>query len=79
MVVVVFGLDMWEVFMAWVKFVREDVEIEVEDGISVLEAEIQAGLRPDAPCGGLGKCGKCLVKINGAYSYEEFMRIVKEL
>ena len=51
--------------MAWVKFVREDIEIEVEDGISVLEAEIQAGLRPDAPCGGLGKCGKCLVKING--------------
>ena len=51
--------------MAWVKFVREDVEIEVEDGTSVLEAEIQAGLRPDAPCGGLGKCGKCLVKING--------------
>ena len=49
---------MWEVFMAWVKFVREDIEIEVEDGISVLEAEIQAGLRPDAPCGGLGKCGK---------------------
>ena len=38
--------------MAWVKFVREDIEIEVEDGISVLEAEIQAGLRPDAPCGG---------------------------
>ena len=34
--------------MAWVKFVREDIEIEVEDGISVLEAEIQAGLRPDA-------------------------------
>ena len=28
--------------MAWVKFVREDIEIEVEDGISVLEAEIQA-------------------------------------
>ena len=51
--------------MAWVKFVREDIEIEVEDGISVLEAEIQAGLWPDAPCGGLGKCGKCLVKING--------------
>ena len=49
--------------MAWVKFVREDIEIEVEDGISVLEAEIQAGLRPDAPCGGLGKCGKCLVRI----------------
>ena len=24
--------------MAWVKFVREDIEIEVEDGISVLVA-----------------------------------------
>ena len=46
--------------MAWVKFVREGVEIEVEYGTSVLEAEIQAGLRPDAPCGGLGKCGRCL-------------------
>ena len=51
--------------MVCVKFVREDIEIEVEDGMSVLEAEIRAGLRPDAPCGGLGKCGKCLVKING--------------
>ena len=51
--------------MGWVKFLREDVEIEVEDRVSVLEAEIRAGLRPDAPCGGLGKCGKCLVKING--------------
>ena len=51
--------------MAWVKFVREGIEIEVNAGMSVLEAEIRAGLRPDAPCGGLGKCGKCLVKING--------------
>lgn len=51
--------------MAWVKFVRENIEIEMEDGASVLEEEIRAGLRPDAPCGGLGKCGKCLVKING--------------
>ena len=52
--------------MAWVKFVREDIEIEVEDGdIGTGRREIQAGLRPDAPCGGLGKCGKCLVKING--------------
>ena len=65
LVVVMLGLEMWEVFMAWVKFVREGIEIEVNAGRSVLEAEIQAGLRPDAPCGGLGKCGKCLVKING--------------
>lgn len=51
--------------MAWVNFVKEGKRIEVEDGVSVLEAEIRAGLRPDAPCGGLGKCGKCLVKIDG--------------
>ena len=51
--------------MAWVRFVREGKCIEVEDGSSVLEAEIRAGLRPDAPCGGQGKCGKCLVKLNG--------------
>lgn len=65
MAVIMFGLDMWEVFVAWVKFVREGIEIEVNAGMSVLEAEIQAGLRLDAPCGGLGKCGKCLVKMNG--------------
>ena len=58
LVVVMLGLEMWEVFMAWVKFVREGIEIEVNAGRSVLEAEIQAGLRPDAPCGGLGNCGK---------------------
>ena len=53
--------------MAWVKFVREGIEIEVNAGMSVLEAEIRAGLRPDAPCGGLGKCGKCLSEVcNGA-------------
>ena len=51
--------------MAWVRFVREGKCIEVEDGCSVLEAEIRAGIRPDAPCGGQGKCGKCLVKLNG--------------
>ena len=59
-----FGLDMWEVFMAWVKFVREGIEIEVNAGMSVLEAEIRAGLRPDAHSGGLGKCGKRLEKIH---------------
>ena len=30
--------------MAWVNFVREGKRIEVEDGVSVLEAEIRAGL-----------------------------------
>ena len=39
--------------MAKVYFVREEISIEVPVGISVLEAEIRAGLAPDAPCGNL--------------------------
>ena len=35
--------------MAKVYFVREEISIEVPVGISVLEAEIRAGLAPDAP------------------------------
>jgi len=35
-------------------------------GGSVYEAMIRAGLHPDAPCGGTGKCGKCRVEIDGA-------------
>ena len=51
--------------MAKVYFVREEISIEVPVGTSVLEAEIQAGLAPDVPCGGQGTCGKCLVKVDG--------------
>mgnify|MGYP004462564083 FL=1 len=51
--------------MGVVIFIREQKQIEVPDGTTILEAEIQAGLCPDAPCGGQGKCGKCLVKANG--------------
>jgi len=46
-----------------VSFIREKTSILVPEGMTVLEAEIQAGLKPDAPCGGAGKCGKCLVRI----------------
>lgn len=38
-------------------------EIFVEENTSLLDAQITAGLRPDAPCGGKGTCGKCLVEI----------------
>ena len=51
--------------MAKVYFVREEISIEIPVGTSVLEAEIQAGLAPDVPCGGQGTCGKCLVKVDG--------------
>ena len=51
--------------MGNITFIREHKVLEVPDGMTVLDAEIQAGLEPDAPCGGQGKCGKCLVKANG--------------
>ena len=52
--------------MARVYFVREEISVEVPVETSVLEAEILAGLAPDAPCGGgQGTCGKCLVKVDG--------------
>ena len=48
-----------------VEFIHENKTIQVEEGTTVLQAERIAGLSPDAPCGGSGKCGKCLVKISG--------------
>lgn len=48
-----------------VRFVREGREAQVEEGTTLLAAEIAAGLVPDAPCGGQGKCGKCKVKLDG--------------
>lgn len=45
-----------------IKFIREEKEIQVEPGTKILDAERMAGIIPDAPCGGQGKCGKCRVK-----------------
>ena len=46
-----------------VTFPDRGVRVAVPAGSTVLAAEIAAGLQPDAPCGGRGTCGKCLVKI----------------
>ena len=42
-----------------VSFHLKNKEVTVEEGTTILEAERLAGLEPDAPCGGAGKCGKC--------------------
>ena len=55
--------------MFQVSFPLQNRTVEVEAGTTVLAAEIAAGLHPDAPCGGMGVCGKCQVEIlaeNGA-------------
>lgn len=46
-----------------VTFPEDAVSISVTAGTTVLAAAIAAGLKPDAPCGGRGTCGKCLVRI----------------
>jgi len=37
--------------------------VETAPGVDILEAARKAGIEIDAPCGGKGTCGKCLVKI----------------
>lgn len=48
-----------------VYFIRERKALAVAAGTTVLEAEITAGIVPDAPCGGKGRCGKCVVTVDG--------------
>lgn len=46
-------------------FQPDNITVLAESGITLLQAQIQAGLHPDAPCGGNGSCGKCLVSLDG--------------
>ena len=46
-------------------FEREGKTVTVKEGVTVLQAAIDAGLEPNAPCGGAGKCKKCQMKIGG--------------
>ncbi len=44
-----------------VTFLPGDISVQVPAGSTLLQAQITGGLRPDAPCGGKGTCGKCRV------------------
>ena len=48
-----------------VTFKPQDVTVSVDEHTTLLQAQIDAGLRPDAPCGGKGTCGKCTVTVDG--------------
>ena len=48
-----------------VTFLPGNVSVTVDPGTTILQAQIQAGLHPDAPCGGNGTCGKCRVELDG--------------
>lgn len=48
-----------------VTFLPQNTWVSVDGGSNLLQAQILAGLRPDAPCGGKGTCGKCRVILDG--------------
>lgn len=46
-----------------VRFIPDNIEIEVDKGTNVLSAAMAAGVHINASCGGMGVCGTCRVKI----------------
>lgn len=54
--------------MARITFIKEQLEIEVENGTKLIECIRKAGLYIEAPCNGKGKCGKCKVIAKGNLS-----------
>jgi uncharacterized 2Fe-2S/4Fe-4S cluster protein (DUF4445 family) len=50
--------------MAKVTFYPFNKSIDVQEGITVLEAARLAQITIEAPCAGMGTCGKCKVKLN---------------
>ncbi|KPU45680.1 phenol hydroxylase P5 protein [Oxobacter pfennigii] len=46
-----------------VQFQPNNVEIAVQSGTTIMEALDEAKIYYDFPCGGIGKCGKCKVKV----------------
>jgi uncharacterized 2Fe-2S/4Fe-4S cluster protein (DUF4445 family) len=46
-----------------ISFITEGREVVVEKGLSILEGARAAGVVIESPCGALGTCGKCKVKI----------------
>ena len=46
-----------------ITLVNEQKTVWARPGATLLEVQVEAGLHPDAPCGGQGTCGKCLVDV----------------
>ncbi len=65
--------------MATVRILPAGVTLEVETGTALLDAVRKAGINLEAPCGGKGTCGKCLVRIvEGDVDHELSMMISDE-
>lgn len=48
-----------------VTFLPAKAKIQVRDGLTIMEAAVEAGIELEGPCGGKGTCGKCRVKLLG--------------
>lgn len=51
--------------MPQIRFVNEDISIEVEEGTKLIDSIRKAGLKIETPCNSVGKCGKCKVRAFG--------------
>ena len=49
-----------------VTFFPGSIMAEVQDGETILDAAVRAGVQVNSVCGGKGTCGKCLVIVDGA-------------
>lgn len=48
-----------------VSFFPDSTSVEVDDGATVLDAAVAAGVPVNSVCGGKGTCGKCVVIVDG--------------
>ncbi len=53
-----------------VTFLPDDVTVDVERGVSLMQAAELAEVQLHAPCGGKGTCGRCKVIISGSVDAE---------
>lgn len=71
--------------MPLISFTNRNIRVQVEAGTTLMQCIRKAGLRIEAPCNAVGKCGKCKVKAYGdlydkteqefKYAKEEHIRL----
>ncbi|MDR1932188.1 MAG: ASKHA domain-containing protein [Spirochaetales bacterium] len=51
--------------MPVISFINENINVTVEEGVSILAGARAAGITIESPCNAMGTCGKCKVIIHG--------------
>jgi len=60
-----------------VQFLPNDVSVEVEDGVTLFEAAMRAGLPVGSSCGADGTCGRCGLRVLDGQLPEASAREIK--